>query len=139
MPELPEVELVKRSLTSLIGLEIKDVVLSQTVIDVHKNNRLTIVKESIDHILKVTNTKSVNKNNRLRIVKERINDFLKVKNTKMVNIKRSGKLMYFELINDDECFYMISHPGMSGGFFIVDNLDEITERNYKNTGTFSLS
>ena len=106
MPELPEVELVKRSLTSLIGLEIKDVVLSQTVIDGHKNNRLTIVRESID-------------------------DFLKVKNTKIVNIKRRGKYMYFELINDDEMFYMISHLGMSGGFFIVNHLDEITETNYK--------
>src|SRR5699024_7817964 len=106
MPELPEVELVKRSLTSLIGLEIKDVGLSQTVIDGHKNNLLTIVKESID-------------------------DFLKVKNTKIVNIKRRGKYIYCELINDDEIFYMISHLGMSGGFFIVNHLDEITETNYK--------
>ena len=106
MPELPEVELVKRSLTSLIGLEIKDVVLSQTVINGHKNNRLTIVKENID-------------------------DFLKVRNSKIINIKRRGKYMYFELINDDEIFYMISHLGMSGGFFIVDHLDEITETNYK--------
>src|SRR5699024_3727821 len=42
-----------------------------------------------------------------------------------------GKYMYFELINDDEMFYMLSHLGMSGGFFIVNHLDEITETNYK--------
>lgn len=106
MPELPEVELVKRSLTSLIGLKIKDVVFSDTVISGHKNDRMTIVKEPIE-------------------------SFLNIRNSTIINIKRRSKYMYFELINDDEMFYMISHLGMSGGFFIVNHLDEIPETNYK--------
>ncbi|MDK6863154.1 bifunctional DNA-formamidopyrimidine glycosylase/DNA-(apurinic or apyrimidinic site) lyase [Nosocomiicoccus ampullae] len=106
MPELPEVELVKRSLTSLIGLKIKDVVFSDTVISGHKNDRMTIVKEPIE-------------------------SFLNIRNSTIINIKRRSKYMYFELMNDEGILYMISHLGMSGGFFIVNTLDEITEANYK--------
>ncbi|WP_040928711.1 bifunctional DNA-formamidopyrimidine glycosylase/DNA-(apurinic or apyrimidinic site) lyase [Nosocomiicoccus massiliensis] len=106
MPELPEVELVKRSLASLIGLEIKDVILSDTVINGHKNDRMTIVKEPIE-------------------------SFLNVRNSTIINIKRRSKYMYFELMNNEGVRYMISHLGMSGGFFIVNTLDDITEANYK--------
>lgn len=106
MPELPEVELVKRSLTSLIGLKIKDVVFSDTVISGHTNDRMTIVKEPIE-------------------------SFLNIRNSTIINIKRRSKYMYFELMNDEGILYMISHLGMSGGFFIVNTLDEITEANYK--------
>ncbi|CAD2075176.1 Fpg/Nei family DNA glycosylase [Phocicoccus pinnipedialis] len=106
MPELPEVELVKRDLEKIIGLEIVDYELSNYVINGHKINKRTIVKQPLD-------------------------EFRRVQNSTILSIGRRGKYMYFSLRKENIEFNLVAHLGMSGAFFIVNHLDEISEKNFK--------
>ena len=53
MPELPEVELVKRELAPVINLTITDVELSDHIYNGHKNNKRTIVKDDLEALQKL--------------------------------------------------------------------------------------
>lgn len=106
MPELPEVELVKRDLEKIVGFEIIDYELSDYVLNGHKGNKRTIVKQSLQ-------------------------EFNRVQYSTIYSLGRRGKYMYFSLRKEQSDFNLVAHLGMSGAFFIVNNLDEITEKNFK--------
>ena len=107
MPELPEVELVKRELKTVERLTIEDVKVSDKVIDGHNAGKLTIVKEPVD--IFIENAKNMN----------------------ILSLGRRGKYLYFILQNDHQVKYLIGHLGMSGAFFHLNSLDEIVEHNFK--------
>lgn len=107
MPELPEVELVKRELKTVERLTIEDVKVSDKVIDGHNAGKLTIVKEPVDIFIE------------------------NAKNMDILSLGRRGKYLYFILQNDHQVKYLIGHLGMSGAFFHLNSLDEIVERNFK--------
>lgn len=106
MPELPEVELVKRDLEEIIDTTIIDYELSNYVIKGHKENKRTIVKQSLD-------------------------EFKKVENSTILTLGRRGKYMYFLLGKEKENFHLVSHLGMSGAFFIVNDIEDILEDNFR--------
>lgn len=107
MPELPEVELVKRELTPVINLKITDVELSQHIYNGHKTNKRTIVKDDLDAFKEIVTGKTI------------------------THIGRRGKYLYF-LINDEyKTTHLVSHLGMSGAYFIVNNFDDIKEHNFR--------
>jgi len=107
VPELPEVELVKRELKTVERLTIEDVKVSDKVIDGHNAGKLTIVKEPVDIFIE------------------------NAKNMDILSLGRRGKYLYFILQNDHQVKYLIGHLGMSGAFFHLNSLDEIVERNFK--------
>lgn len=85
MPELPEVELVKRELTPVINLKITDVLLSEHIYNGHKSNKRTIVKDDLDAFKEIVTGKTI------------------------THIGRRGKYLYF-LINDE---YTTTHLVLS--------------------------
>ena len=107
MPELPEVELVKRELKTVENLTIEDVKVSDKVVEGHNAGKLTIVKEPVDIFIENT------------------------KNMDILSLGRRGKYLYFILQNDHQVKYLIGHLGMSGAFFHLNSLDEIVEHNFK--------
>lgn len=107
MPELPEVELVKRELAPVVNLTITDVELSQHIYNGHKNNKRTIVKDDLDAFKEIVIGKTI------------------------THIGRRGKYLYF-LINDEyTTTHLVSHLGMSGAYFIVSSFDDIKEHNFR--------
>lgn len=107
MPELPEVELVKRELSTVQNLTIESVEVSEKVIRGHNSGKLTIVKEPVDTFINNT------------------------ENMKIISLGRRGKYLYFILQNGTQMKYMIGHLGMSGAFFHLDSLDDIVEYNFR--------
>ncbi len=107
MPELPEVELVKRELATVPGLSIDEVEVSDKVTAGHNAGKLTIVKEPVDVFINNT------------------------ENKKIISLGRRGKYLYFVLQDDREVKYLIGHLGMSGAFFHLNSLDDIVEMNFK--------
>ena len=108
MPELPEVELVKRELSTVQNLKIEKVEVSEKVKNGHNSGKLTIVKEPVDTF--TGNTENMN----------------------IISLGRRGKYLYFILQNDHQVKYLIGHLGMSGAFFHLKGLDEIVEQNFRN-------
>lgn len=107
MPELPEVELVKRELTPVINLKITDVLLSEHIYNGHKSNKRTIVKDDLETFKEIVTGKTI------------------------THIGRRGKYLYF-LINDEyKTTHLVSHLGMSGAYFIVSDFEDIKEHNFK--------
>lgn len=105
MPELPEVENIK------FGLE--DRVIDKEIVDITYSN---IVKSS-------------HKENKMAIVKQELNFFSEnVKGKKIEKLSRRGKYLYF-ILNEG---YIITHFGMTGAFFLVKDIAEITNKNYYN-------
>ncbi|MFC3900985.1 bifunctional DNA-formamidopyrimidine glycosylase/DNA-(apurinic or apyrimidinic site) lyase [Aliicoccus persicus] len=118
MPELPEVEIVKRELKLHIeNAVIEHIKLSEKVITGHKENKRTIVK------------------NDLKSFTEQVTD------SKILTVVRRGKYLNFSLQKQNQYFNLVSHLGMSGGYFIVDSPDQIAEENYRTHThvTFKLS
>lgn len=107
MPELPEVELLKRGLIDVEGQEIFDVKISDFVKKGHQTGKKTIIKQSVESFISG------------------------VLNTEILKVGRRGKYLYFILKKDGRTYYMMSHLGMSGAFFHVRSFEEITEWNYK--------
>ena len=103
MPELPEVENIK------FGLE--EVVINKQILDIKYSN---VVKES-------------HKLNKMAIVKQELSFFSdNVKGKEIEKLSRRGKYLYFTL-NEG---YIITHFGMTGAFFLVKDIAEITNKNY---------
>lgn len=108
MPELPEVEHVRRGLKSrIIGDKIIDVTYSSKVIEGKQQNKETIIKG---------------------ISLEDFKDA--VIGSEIMDIKRRSKYLVFELMND-HIHYIIGHLGMSGAYFVVSKIEDIGIINYE--------
>lgn len=109
MPELPEVEIVKRELKpSVINARIETIEISQPVYTGHSEGKRTIIK------------------NQLELFKEQVTG------SQIISLVRRGKYLSFGLQKKDTYFHLVSHLGMSGAYFVVDSLDDIKEANYRN-------
>lgn len=105
MPELPEVENIKLGLEDkIINKKILDVSFSDTVKIGHKSEKLTIVKQD------------------LKVFKENVTDKY------IEKLSRRGKYLYLTLDKG----YIITHFGMTGAFFVVNDINEIDNKNYYN-------
>ncbi|MBO1198487.1 bifunctional DNA-formamidopyrimidine glycosylase/DNA-(apurinic or apyrimidinic site) lyase [Staphylococcus simiae] len=109
MPELPEVEHVKRGIEPfIIGETIDKVLFSPKVIEGKDSGRATIIKGiELDTFKQLTEGYIINK------------------------VTRRSKYIVFNIENDHDQRVLISHLGMAGGFFIVDQLDDILIPNYR--------
>lgn len=119
MPELPEVEHVKRGIEPHItGERIIDVHFSDAVSNGKTQGKETIVKGlSLDTF------------------KEHCID------THIESVMRRSKYIIFKLKGKDGNRYMVGHLGMTGAYFVVPSIDDITVSNYKKHWhvTFTLS
>ncbi|MDK8238877.1 bifunctional DNA-formamidopyrimidine glycosylase/DNA-(apurinic or apyrimidinic site) lyase [Gemella morbillorum] len=105
MPELPEVENIKLGLVDqVLNKKIVGVSYSEIVKLGHSENKMTIVKQDLDYFA----NNVINKN--------------------IEGLTRRGKYLYFTLSNG----YIIAHFGMTGAFFVVKDIAEITNKNYYN-------
>ena len=103
MPELPEVENIKLGLEdSLKNKKILSVTFSDTVKRGHELNKMPIVKQSL---IEFSNN---------------------VVDKKIIKLTRRGKYLYLALNKG----YIITHFGMTGAYFIVNDISEITNKNY---------
>lgn len=109
MPELPEVEGVVRDLRPLVeGKKIQSVMLSEVVYHSASQGKQSIVK----------NARPV--------------DFERVVQDMLITrIERRSKYIFFHLEKGGEDFLMLSHLGMSGAWFVVRSLEEITELKFR--------
>ena len=109
MPELPEVEGVVRDLKPLVeGKTIDSVMLSEVVYNAAAQGKQCIVKNGNPA------------------------DFeLVVSGMKMTQITRRSKYIFFHLEKGGEEFLMVSHLGMSGAWFVVPDLNGITEPKFR--------
>ena len=108
MPELPEVELVKRELAPRVqGRTIEGTDLSEFVNNGHRTGRKTIIKQDIETF------------------KER------VAGASIIKVGRRGKYIYFVLEKNNDIFHLVGHLGMSGAIFAVDNMDDIDNVNFR--------
>ncbi|MCG1009300.1 bifunctional DNA-formamidopyrimidine glycosylase/DNA-(apurinic or apyrimidinic site) lyase [Salinicoccus sp. ID82-1] len=108
MPELPEVELVRRALAQEVeGATIEAVAFSDFVVNGHQIGRRTIVKEDLGAFGPRVHGAAIRK------------------------IGRRGKYLYFIMEKSGEVFHMISHLGMSGAYFVRDSVESITDANYR--------
>ena len=109
MPELPEVEGVVRDLKPLVeGKTIERVTLSEVV-----HNAATLGKQCI-----VKNANPAHFE-------------LVVSGMNIAQIMRRSKYIFFHVSKNEESFLLISHLGMSGAWFVVNHLDEITEPKFR--------
>src|SRR5699024_12134481 len=66
------------------------------------------------------------------IIKEPIDSFIQTVTGKTIlHLGRRGKYLYFLLSDDFKTTHIISHLGMSGAYFIVNDLDDIKEDNFQ--------
>lgn len=109
MPELPEVEHVKRGIQPFVqGQTIESVVFSDKVKEGKAANKETIIKGlTLDTFQHLTE------------------DFV------IKDIERRSKYIVFYLQHGDEERILISHLGMAGGFFVVDSIEDISVPNYR--------
>lgn len=109
MPELPEVEHVKRGIQPLIeGATIENVTFSPSVIQGKSEGKATIIKGiSLEAFKQYTIQFTIEK------------------------VYRKSKYILIELINNTTKRVLISHLGMAGGFFVVKNIDDIAITNYR--------
>lgn len=118
MPELPEVEIVKRELQPHVqGRTIESVKVSDKVIVGHETGKQTIVKNDLDEFLE------------------------QVTGSQIITVSRRGKYLNFALMRENHYFNLVSHLGMSGAYFVVDAPEMVTEPNYRTHThvTFKLS
>ena len=103
MPELPEVENIKFGLEEVvINKKIVNITYSKVVEDSHKIGKMAIVKQKLSSFSDSVKGKEIEK------------------------LSRRGKYLYFTL-NEG---YIITHFGMTGAFFLVKDIAEITNKNY---------
>lgn len=109
MPELPEVEGVVRALApEIIGRTVESVTISDIVIESKERGREAIIKGD----------KTV--------------DFIdQMKNMTIVNVTRRSKYIYLDLEKEGMTYLLVSHLGMSGAWFVVNSIDEITELKFR--------
>ena len=110
MPELPEVEGVVRSLAPVTsGRTIRNVEISETVTASKAAGKEAIVKG-----LSVESFSS-------RLIGYTIQA-----------VTRRSKYIYFHLVKENECRLLVSHLGMTGAWFVVDSIEDITEPKFRN-------
>jgi len=109
MPELPEVEGVVRALRPVaIGKTIEKVQVSETV---HRSK-----SEGKDAILKAIDPE----------------DFIKkMEGMEISDVTRRSKYIYFHLNKGDTEYLLVNHLGMSGAWFAVNDLLEISEEKFR--------
>lgn len=108
MPELPEVEIVKRELLPhLRDVTIEQVEVSDKVIIGHQENKRTIIKNDLKTFID------------------------QMTGSKILTVMRRGKYLNFTLQKENEYFSLVSHLGMSGAYFVVDAPEMVTEKNYR--------
>jgi formamidopyrimidine-DNA glycosylase len=109
MPELPEVEGVVRDLKPIVeGKTIAQVTLSEAVFTSHEAGKQTIVKNSEPYQF------------------ERL-----LQQMTIVELKRRSKYIFFLLEKDGESFHLINHLGMTGAWFVVNDITEIAEDKFR--------
>lgn len=109
MPELPEVEGVVRALAPIAtGRTIRKVTVSDTVIQSKQLGKEAIVKG---------------------ITTE---DFaIDLVDMTIADVTRRSKYIYFHLIKDGNTCLLVSHLGMTGAWFTVNSVDDITETKFR--------
>ena len=109
MPELPEVEGVVRALApEAIGRTIETLTISDIVIASKERGREAIIKGmSTD-------------------------DFVnQMKHMTIVDVTRRSKYIYMDLKRDDNNYLLVSHLGMTGAWFVVNSIEEVTELKFR--------
>lgn len=109
MPELPEVEHVKRGIEPyILNSVIKSVTFSKKVIEGKQQGKETIIKG-------------------INLDGFRLNS----EGYTFKGIERRSKYIIFTLEKHQRQRILLSHLGMAGGFFIVDKLSDISTPNYR--------
>ncbi|MCZ2258002.1 bifunctional DNA-formamidopyrimidine glycosylase/DNA-(apurinic or apyrimidinic site) lyase [Sporosarcina sp. G11-34] len=109
MPELPEVEgLVRELAPAAIGRTIRAVTVSDIVIESKAQGK--------EAILKGMSTE--------RFVKEMVG-------MTITDVTRRSKYIYFDVVKEDSAYLLVSHLGMSGAWFAVGSIDEVTELKFR--------
>lgn len=109
MPELPEVEGVVRDLRPIVeGKTIQAVTLSEVVYTSHAAGKQAIVK----------NAKP-----------EQFEQLLR--DLTIEKLERRSKYIFFHLLKKEERFILVNHLGMSGAWFVVNDVLEITEDKFR--------
>lgn len=109
MPELPEVEHVKR------GIEPK--LIGRTIQHIKFSDKVKIGKD--------TGKETIVKGTSLEEFKARIENYT------ITNVYRRSKYIFIELEKDQNHHIMMCHFGMTGAFFTVPQLEDITIPNHK--------
>ncbi|MFC4409815.1 bifunctional DNA-formamidopyrimidine glycosylase/DNA-(apurinic or apyrimidinic site) lyase [Chungangia koreensis] len=109
MPELPEVEGVVRSLRPVaIGRTLNKVRVSETIYRSKSEGKEAILK-GIDP-----------------------DEFIKrMEGMKILDITRRSKYIYFRLKKGNTEYLFVNHLGMTGAWFTVNRIDEITEEKFR--------
>jgi formamidopyrimidine-DNA glycosylase len=109
MPELPEVEGVVRAFApEAIGRTVKDVAVSDVVIESKEQGREAIIKGMSTE------------------------DFIQqMKQMSIVNVTRRSKYIYMNLQKGNNDYLLVSHLGMSGAWFVVNSIEEVSELKFR--------
>lgn len=109
MPELPEVEgLVRSFAPEAVGRTIEHVTVSDVVITSKERGREAIIKGS------------------------KTDDFIRqMNNMTITNVTRRSKYIYIDLEKDGMPYLLVSHLGMTGAWFVVDSIEEVTEMKFR--------
>lgn len=109
MPELPEVEgLVRAFAPEAIGRTVQVVTVSDIVIESKERGREAIIKG-------MTSEEFIHN----------------MKQMKIVNVTRRSKYIYMDLEKDNMAYLLVSHLGMTGAWFVVNSIDEVTELKFR--------
>lgn len=109
MPELPEVEGVVRDLRPIIeGKTIASVTLSQTVYAAHEAGKQAIVKNAApQHFEQMLQGMTIEQ------------------------LQRRSKYIFFHLKKDGESYVLVNHLGMTGAWFVVNDVLDIKEDKFR--------
>lgn len=109
MPELPEVEGVVRTLKPAVeGKTIEKIELSEVVHAGVSAGKQCIVKNTVPELL------------------ERHLEGMLIR-----EISRRSKYIFFHIEKDEESFILVNHLGMTGAWFVVQSLEDITEEKFR--------
>ncbi len=109
MPELPEVEGVVRALVPAVeGKSIDKVELSKTIYASWSEGKQAIVKNIEPNLFEEV-----------------------MRGMTIGKVKRRAKYIYFQLEKDGEHFLFVNHLGMTGAWFVVHQLNDITEGKFR--------
>lgn len=109
MPELPEVEGVVRDLRPIVeGKTIEKVSVSETVYSSHEAGKQAIVKNTTPpHFEKMLQGMTIE------------------------SLERRSKYIFFHLKKNGESFVLVNHLGMTGAWFVVNDVFEIAEDKFR--------
>ena len=110
MPELPEVEGVVRELApTSIGRTITEVHVSDVIRKSKELGKEAIVKGKT------------------------LDDFIQeLAGMTIVDVTRRSKYIYFHMEKAGQSYLLVSHLGMTGAWFVVDSLEDVTELKFRN-------